>query len=254
MNRCRRHRWRPGPGGLILALACLAGCAALGDNESSTSAVTTDRAAAHLDLARGYLHGGNLARARGPLQRALELDPERVETQVLAGVFFEREGEFESAERHFRAALALDPANPQALNNYGAFLYAQARFRDALVPLRRASGITGYRLRAEAYENLGLTELALGRTDAARLAFERALAIGGGRPTSVLELAGIHYSIGEYPAAERYYHDFLARAGESAKSLCLGLQLAGVENATARSVHHAERLRAQFPGAIASCR
>ena len=239
---------------LILALTCSTGCAAGGGNEPAAPAATADRAAAHLDLARGYLRGENTARAREPLLRALELDPERVEAHVLAGVLYAREQEFEAAERHFRAALALDAADPQALNNYGAFLYGQARFRDALDPLRRASGMSGYRLRAEAYENLGLTELALGRADAARLAFERALDLGDNRPRSALELAGIHYSDSDYLAAERYYHDFLAHAGETGRSLCLGLRLASVDDATVRSVNHAEQLRARFPGAIASCR
>ena len=254
MNPVRTRGWRAGSAGLVLALGCLGGCAAGGDGGGAVPAPAADRAAAYLDLARGYLQGEKPARAREPLLRALELDPERVEAHVLAGVLYEREGEFEVAERHFRAALALDPADAQALNNYGAFLYGRARFRDALGPLRRASGITGYRLRAQAFENLGLTELALGRADAARRAFERALELDGNRARSALELAGIHYSESEYAAAERYYHDYLAQAGETGRSLCLGLWLGGVANATRRSVNHAKQLRARYPGAVSSCR
>ena len=241
-------------GGLLLVLACLAGCAAGGPVESGSSASTVDRAGANLDLARGYLDQENPARAREPLLRALKLDPDRVEAHVLAGVLFEREQNSEFAERHFRAALELDPADPQALNNYGAFLYGQGRFRDALEPLQRASRNADYRLRAQVYENLGLTELALGRPDAARDAFERAVGLGASQPRSTLELAGIHYSQHDYDAAERYYHDFLADAGETTRSACLGLRLAGVEGATLRSVDHAERLRMRFPRAISSCR
>ncbi len=246
--------WRSGAGGLLLVLACLAGCAAGSTAESGSPASMVDRAGVHLDLARGYLDGENPARARDPLLRALELDPERVEAHVLAGVLYEREQETELAEYHFRAALELDPADPQALNNYGAFLYGQGRFRDALEPLQRASRNAEYRLRAQVYENLGLTELALGRPDAARNAFERALGLGASQPRSTLELASIHYSQHDYDAAERYYHDFLADAGETTRSACLGLRLAGVEGATLRSVDHAERLRMRFPRAISSCR
>ena len=170
---------RTGVGGLVIVLACFWGCAASGADGGVAHASTVTRAQAHLDLARGYLDAGNLARARGPLLRALELDPERVEAHVLAGVLYEREQEAELAERHFKIALELNPADPQALNNYGAFLYGQGRFQAALRPLCRAVRSTGYRLRAQAYENLGLTELALGRADAARLAFERALRLGG---------------------------------------------------------------------------
>ena len=243
-----------GAGGLLLVLAYLSACATGGAADSGVPASAAHRAAAHLDLARAYLHGETPARAREPLLRALELDPKRVEAHVLAGILYERGQEPRLAERHFQAALALDPDDPQALNNYGAFLYGQGRYRAALGPLGRASRNADYRLRDQVYENLGLTELALGRADAARHAFERALALGAKRPRSTLELAGIHYSQHDYQAAERYYHEFLAHAGETARSLCLGLRLAGVEGATFRSMNHAERLRARFPKAISSCR
>ena len=254
MSNAQSLVWRTGTGGLFLVLACLAGCAAGGPAQPASPASTVDRAGAHLDLARGYLDGENPGRAREPLLRALELDSERVEAHVLAGVLYAREQEGERAEHHFRAALKLDPADAQALNNYGAFLYGEGRFREALAPLQRASGNVEYRLRAQVFENLGLTELALGRTNAARVAFERALGLGANQPRSTLELAGIHYSRRDYDAAERYYHDFLARAGETSRSACLGLRLAGVEGATLRSMDHAERLRARHPGAISSCR
>ena len=235
-------------------LAMLAGCAASGSVNDGDRASAADPARAWLDLARGYLDGNDLARARKPLLRALQADPERVEAHVLAGVLYEREQEPELAERHFRTALELDPADPQALNNYGAFLFGKGRYREALIPLRAASRNTGYRLRAQVYENIGLTELALGRDDAARAAFERALELGGIRPRSLLALAGIHYVLNDYDVAERYYHDFVALAGETGDSLCLGLRLAIVEGATMRSVDHAQRLRVQFPKAISSCR
>ena len=243
------HRGSPG---LVLALACLTGCAAGGGPAAPAS--TADAAAAHLELARGYLSGDDHVRARRPVLRALELDPQRVEAHVLAGVIYEREQDADLAERHFRAALALAPADSQALNNYGAFLYGQGRFREALRPLRRAAGNRGYRARAQAYENLGLAELALDRAGAARAAFQHALEFGGRQPRSALELARIHYARGDYAAAERYYHDFLAHAGETGRGLCLGLQLAGVQGATVRSVNHAQQLRDRFPGAIEACR
>ena len=244
----------PGACGALLVLALLAGCAVTGSVDSRAVASTADAVQSQLDLARGYLDGDSPARARKPLLRALELDPERVEAHVLAGRLYELEGEPGLAERHFGAALELDPADPQALNNYGGFLYGQGRFQAALVPLRAASRNTAYRLRAQVFENIGLTELALGRAGAARAAFERGLDLGVSQPRSMLELAGIHYAEHDYNAAERYYHDYLAQTGETGRSLCLGLRLAGVDGATARSVHHAENLRKRFPKAISSCR
>ena len=239
---------------LALVAAGIVGCAGSGGDRLAAPAPAAERAEAQLDLARGYLENRDLARARPPLLRALELDPDSAEAHVLAGVLYEREQDAELAERHYKAALALAPANPQALNNYGAFLYGQGRLEAALKPLRRAARDVDYRRRAQAFENLGLTELGLGRIDAARQAFERALQLSERQPRSSLELAGILFAQSQYDAAERHYHDFLAQAGETARSLCLGLKLGGVQHATERSANHAALLRYRYPKALGECR
>ncbi len=240
--------------GLGLVALCLGGCVGDASSRPGQPAPAAQRVAAQLDLARAYLERGDSARARQPLLRALQIDPGALEAHVLAGILYERENEVELAERHHRAALAINPDDPQALNNYGAFLYAQGRLEAALAPLRRAVRDTGYPARAQAFENLGLTELGLGRVAAAKLAFQRALDLGGERPRSSLELADIFLAQRDYGAAERHYHDYVAQAGETVRSLCLGLRLAAVEGATRRSAEHAARLYRRYPEAMESCR
>ncbi len=244
---------RVGIWALLFLAATLSGCAGRPDTMPPVSTPVSERARAQVDLARGYLNDGDVARARGPIERALELAPELVEAHVLAGVMYERTRETALAEHHFNAALNLDPDHAQALNNYGAFLYGQGRLEAALRPLRLAASDPGYRLRAQAFENLGLTELGLGRDDAAKFAFERALALADSQPRSRLELAGILYLRGEYKAAEHHYHAFLAQADETSRSLCLGLRLGGAPGATRRSADHAQRLRNQYPQATSAC-
>ena len=250
-----------GSAGSTARLGCLAfialwlgGCASDTVGGPDQPAPVAQRVEAQLDLARGYLESRDFTRARQPLLRALEIDPNAAPAHVLAGVLYEHENEVALAERHYRAALAIDPADPQALNNYGAFLYGQGRLDAALVPLRRAVRDTGYPARAQAFENLGLTELRLGQVAAAKLAFQRALDLGGGRPRSSLELADIFFAQKDYGAAERHYHDYLAQAEETVRSLCLGLKLADVRGATERSAGHAAKLHRRYPGAMESCR
>ena len=239
---------------LALIVTCLAGCVSVTQTKLGEPAPTARRVQAQLDLARGYLENRDYARARRPLLRALDLDPDAVQAQVLAGVLDEGEREAELAERHYKRALEIDPANPQALNNFGAFLYRQGRHEAALAPLRRVVTDTGYRQRAQAFENLGLAELRLGRVDAAQLAFERARNLGGRQPRSSLELAEIAFTRRDYGAAERHYHDYLRHAGETERSLCLGLRLRNVPGATQRSAIHAAQLQRQYPQAIEACR
>ena len=239
--------------GVMFCGLVLAGCANDGGRTGQMTLSAAERAQAQVNLARGYLAEGDPSRARPAIRRALELDAGLVEAHVLAAVMYEREREAALAERHFTTALQLEPANPQVLNNYGAFLYGQGRLSEALGPLRLAARDTNYRLRAQAFENLGLTELALGRLDAAESAFQRALALGGDRPRSSLELAAMLYARQDYSAAEHHYHRYLAQAGVTPRSLCLGLRLGGAPGTSTRSTAHADHLRNQYPEATSAC-
>ncbi|MCZ6616792.1 MAG: type IV pilus biogenesis/stability protein PilW, partial [Gammaproteobacteria bacterium] len=105
------------------------------------------------------------------------------------------------------------------------FLYGQGRYREALVPLRRLVKNSEYRLRAQAYENLGLTELKVGTESAAKAAFSRALRLNFGQPRSNLEMADIAYSEGNFDSARNYYEGFRSLARQNPRSLCLGIKL-----------------------------
>jgi type IV pilus assembly protein PilF len=207
------------------ALLLLAGCV----TESSSGRAPASKEVqlqAHLDLARGYLEQGDAVRARDPLERALQIDPRSAEAQTLMGVFYQGQNEPALAERHFKRALQIDPNHAQTLNNYGTFLFGQGRFQEALLPLRRLARDPDYRGRAQAFENLGLTELVVGNTRQAKEAFERALTFNALLPRSNLELAQLSLDLGDYEAADRYYETFRARARQTPSSLCLGIRLA----------------------------
>jgi len=244
------HRELP----VAATLFVLLGCAAENADRLAAPAPTMQRVEAQLNLARGYLASNDLVRARGPLLRALELAPDSLEAHVLAAALYERQGERELAEHHYQSALAINPKNAQALNNYGAYLYAQGRVQAAIDPLRQAAEDSGYRRRAQAFENLGLAELGLGRVNNAKHAFQRALNLGGQQPRSSLELATILFTEQDYTAAERHYHDFHEQLGDTARSLCLGLRLGSVQDATERAQDHAASLAAKFPEAVEACR
>jgi type IV pilus assembly protein PilF len=208
-----------------MALLLLGACVTESSNMRGP-APKQEQLKAHLDLARGYLEQGSAARARDPLERALEIDPRSAEAHTLMGVFYQGEAEPDLAERHFRRALQLDPGHNIALNNYGSFLFAQGRFQEALVPLRRLARDPDYRARAQAFENLGVTELVVGNRKEAKAAFERALAFNQSLPRSNLELAQLYLASGDVAGASRHYDVFRNGARQTPSSLCLGIALA----------------------------
>lgn len=211
--------------GLVLLAGLLAGCVteSTGGREPAPKRVQLQ---AHLDLARGYLEQRDWNRAREPLERALSIEPRSAEANTLMAVLYQAQNEPDLAEQYYRTALRHEPRYAMALNNYGTFLYARGRFEDALEPLRTLVQDPTYRERAQAYQNLGLTELKVGNRERAREAFERALSFNVVLPRAGLELAQIAYEDGDYRGAERYYDMFRERARQTARSLCLGLRLA----------------------------
>ncbi|MEJ2087973.1 MAG: type IV pilus biogenesis/stability protein PilW [Gammaproteobacteria bacterium] len=232
---------------LVLALISIGGCITEREGGMGDPAAPEARVQAQLDLARGYLEHSNTERARIALNKALDIDSRSVEAHTLLAVLNEAEGENELAERQFKAALGIEPRNSQALNNYGTFLYRQGRYREAVDHLRVLVKDTGYRARAQAYENLGLAELKVGDVDAARESFNRSLQLSFAQPQASLELAQISYDEGNFEAASEYYDGFRSQARQTPRSLCLGMKLAKRSGDTDRMASYALALNNLFP-------
>lgn len=235
---------------VVLLVVFLAGCITESTGGLPPPAEDNIRLKAQLDLARGYLESQDWSRARPPLHRALEIDSRSAETHVLLAVLSERGDEPGIAENHLKRALKIDPNYPQALNNYGTFLYGQGRYDEALVPLRKLVRNPEYHRRAQAFENLGLTELKVGTEDAAKEAFSRALRLNLGQPRSSLELADIAYSEGNFDSARNYYEGFRSMSRQNPRSLCLGIKLGREFGETDRVASYSLVLRNLYPSSV----
>lgn len=185
-----------------------------------------ERVRAQLELARGYMEKRDWARAKVPLFKALEIDNTSVEGHVLSGVLLQAENEPELAEAHFSKALTISPDDPQALNNYGSFLYARARYEDALVPLQRLVENPNYRARPQVYESLGLAFLQLEQLEKAQSSFNRALELNFRLARANLELAALLFDQGDLKQANEHFFLYNRVAKPTARSTCLGLKLA----------------------------
>jgi len=226
----------------------LAGCVSDGGSGGMRPASRQERVQAHLDLARGYIETGQLQRARGPLQRALEIDPRSADGHNLMGWFYQLQGETERAEEHFQRALRSDPDSARVHNNYGVLLYQEGRYEEALEQLREATSDPDYSGRASAYENLGLVALEVGDRTLARNAFNRAVMLNDRQPRALLELAELAYEDGDYVQSRAYYDRFRELADQTARSLWLGIRLArrGGDEDTVAS--YGLQLKNMYPG------
>ena len=234
---------------LVLLMACVTETTGVPEPASKE-----DRLAAQINLARGYLESADPGRARGPLERALEIDSGSADALGLLAVFYQQEGEIKLAEDYYRRALRSDPRHAPNLNNYAALLYSQGRYQEALDPLRRLVAITSYRGRAQAYESLGLTELRAGSRQKAREAFEQALRLTPEMSGSALELAELAFNDGDNVAASRYYEQYRSRERQTPRSLCLGIDLARAVGDADQRASYEIVLRNMYPDAPETAR
>jgi|YNPBryBLVA2012_1023415.scaffolds.fasta_scaffold02372_7 tetratricopeptide (TPR) repeat protein len=126
------------------------------------------------------------------LLRLLERDPDDHEALNYLGYSYaDRNTHLDRAERMVARALELQPENPAYLDSMGWVHYRRGRFREAEDYLRRASEKMED---AVILEHLGDTLTELRRTEEARSAYRRALALDPRNPTIKRKLrnAGAH--------------------------------------------------------------
>ena len=97
---------------------------------STPRSPNADAAAINVQLGLAYLERGNTARAKNKLLLALAQNPTGDLTQDAMGYFFEKTDDIKNAEKYY--AQAITTHSGTAYNNYGAFLYRQQKYHDAL--------------------------------------------------------------------------------------------------------------------------
>jgi type IV pilus assembly protein PilF len=234
---------------LLVVVSLLAGCVTTGKVNPMTTQKGRDEARkAYVQLGIGYLQEGQNERAKVPLRSALELDSSDPDANAALALVFQREGENQLAEDHFRKAIAKSDGDARILNNYGSFLYEQKRYQDAYAMFQKAAADPLYPERSRVFENIGLTALALGNRTEAEESLVKALRLNPDQPRALLELAEISYDTQQYVPARGYYERFTQLSEQNARSLLLGMRLAKIFDDKDKAASFALQLRRLYPG------
>lgn len=234
---------------LICLAGLLAGCMShtSGLNPLNTSQGRDQARDAYIQLGIGYLQQGASERAKNPLSKALEIDPDNGDAHAALALVFQTQMEPALADQHYRKALTARPKDARILNNYGTFLYEQKRFEQAYQRYHQASEDTLYGERSRVFENLGLTALALKREDQAAEHFQRALRLNANRPQALLSMAELSYNRKVYVDARNYYERFTGLSEQNARSLLLGIRLAKVFGNAGQAASYGLQLKRLYP-------
>lgn len=118
---------------------------------------------------------------------------------VLAGLTFQRNTDYESAERIWRRALEVAPGNPRAHNNLAVELIRSGHFRRAAEHLREALRLAPED--PEAHQNLAMALESRGKSEEALEQYRRALAIQPNHFKARVHLGVLLASDGSYDGA-----------------------------------------------------
>ena len=180
-----------------------------------------------VDLSIGYIRNRDYNRAKENLNRALKIDPNSPQAHNAFGLVYQLEGDDEQADIHFKKATA-DQSYSRAFNNYGAYLFTQGRYQEAIEKLEVAANDRFYENRPLVFENLGVAYLQMNNQEAAEQAFTRATRLNPNQSRALLELAHIRYDEKNYVESRYFYRQFVGSSQQNARSLLLCVRISRI--------------------------
>lgn len=256
---------------LSLAVACLcmlSGCTPLSavtmagsmvnkamENSASESYIsdtgprinTQDVADANINLGIEYMRLGKYELALEKLHYARQFRPDYALVYDVLGLLYQRMNQPREAEQFFQHALRLDPDNPSTLNNYGQFLCSQERLEDADRHFLKAAEDPLYQTPEIPYTNIGTCAWHHQNPDRAVEYFGKALALNPYIPHALINSAEIFHDRRDYAAARDYLDRYLVLAGQSPRSLWLGIRIAQALGDKNKVSSYALLLRNKYP-------
>ena len=149
----------------------------------------------HYFLGRSLLEQGRNDEAAGPLKRAVELAPFRVEYLEGYGAALSRTGDDQAAIRAFKKALELDPNSSETLHLLGGSHKALGNYSEAREAYERALLLDPDN--AEILNSLGVVEVGAQAYGRAIVIFKDLYDRYPDRPDYGLNLAVSYYSVGD---------------------------------------------------------
>ena len=225
----------------------LSSCTGNNPTLSVPAAETAEIVQRQMDLGIGYMRNGDYPRAKEKLNRALEIDPKNASAHGTFGLLFQLEGEIKLAEKYFTNAVRYDPDSARVRNLYGAFLFAEERYLEAIEQLQKASDNRFYPNRPSVFENLGVAYSRINDKVSAEQAFTRAVQLNPEQARALLELAVLQYEQQNYLESREFYRRHIGTAPKSPKALLLCTQLARVFQKPDEEASCAEALEGIYP-------
>jgi type IV pilus assembly protein PilF len=201
----------------------LSACASMGEEENPR---INNKTAAQANTQLGIMHmrEGNYDVARLKLEKALELQPDRVDAHEAIAILFAQVGEAGLAEKHYKKSLQINPKYARGHNNYGQFLCAQGHYKKAEKEFLLAANNPFYDFPSLPLTNAGLCAKRVPDMVKAEEYFRLALKKNPAFAPALLQMALISYSKGNYMSVRGYMQRLQEVTKHSPESLWLAIR------------------------------
>ncbi|MEM9385886.1 MAG: type IV pilus biogenesis/stability protein PilW [Pseudomonadota bacterium] len=235
---------------LASALFALTGCITTTDNPSPVEESPSEAASFNVQLGANYLRQGNLELAKEKIEKALEQDPELPLAHTYAGLLFDRLGEAERAEGHYRTSLKLQPDDSVTLNLFGAYLCRQTMAEQAERYFLAATRDPLYRTPEVPYTNAGVCLAGAGLLERAESYFRRALDANGRYGDALWQMARLSDQRGRSLQARAFFQRYAEVNSLNAQALWLGVRIERSLGDKSSAQRYADRLLSEFPDSV----
>jgi len=239
---------------LLAAVALvLAGCVSQSSVQGTPVADNKEvdarrRAEVHTALSAEYYSRGNYAVALSETRLALKEDSSYAPAHNMQALVYMELREDGPAREAFSKALALQPNNPETLNNFGWFLCLRDESKRGLELMLRAAGDTLYATPEKAWLSAGLCMRRIGRNAEAEEYLRRSVLIRPDMIGALYNLAMITYERGAMNDAETYLLRYMQLSSAPAlDALVLGVKIARSKNDRGAEESFMQQLSRRFP-------
>lgn len=231
----------------VVLAALVGGCVTTSEGTlPGAEGVPEEAARYNVQLGLQYLAQGRRELAMEKLTRALEQDPRNPDAHTAMAFAYDRFGEPELADRHYRRALRLDGGKPETRNTYGVFLCRRGRLEDAERQLLAAVRDVNYPTPEVALTNAGICAERVPDLEKAERFYRRALQSNERHADALWSLARLSFNAGNMLPARAFLQRYFENAPYSAESLWLGYRIEKNLGDDDAARVYATRLRVDF--------
>jgi type IV pilus assembly protein PilF len=243
---------------VMLAVLGVAACASKNPAQTPTpqpeptpvkaqEATVQQRAQIRADLAAGYYERGQMDVALQELGEAVKLDPSNPRIYNIYGLVYTMMADNAKAEENFRRAVSLAPNDSEIRHNWGAFLCATGRAREAIPEFEQAIRDPLYKSPEIALINAGKCSVTLGDTAKAEQYFRQAMTVSPNNATAAYNLALLAYRQKRLDEARAWMRPVMQQQTVGPEALYLGMCIERKQGDRQSELSYTSQLRNRYP-------